>query len=178
MQPRAAHACVEHNDKQRFTQLPLTTSLCRAPINAYHWRCKYTTLRKDQPCTRMHKDAQSGKKWSATDKYSGKHRMWVYFRRRFFACPQADLVVVNSNCLQCNSNYQKYNLTNCCLIACNCCLKQKSLVSAGRTVLVNVNCHELTANWGELIFFNLRTIYGNSRSKSKKWSVCVRKRTE
>ena len=94
------------------------------------------------------------------------------FPQTFFACPQADLMVVNSNCLQCNSNYQKLNLTNCCLIACNCCLKQKSLVSAGRTVLVNVNYHELTANWGELIFFNLRIIYGNSRSKSKK-EVCV-----
>ena len=36
--------------------------------------------------------------------------------------------------------------------------------SASGLVGVNVNCHELTANFGELIFFNLRIIYGNSRS--------------
>ena len=34
-------------------------------------------------------------------------------------------------------------------------------------VVVNVNCHELTANFGELIFFNLRIIYGDSRSYKK-----------
>ena len=34
----------------------------------------------------------------------------------------------------------------------------------GGLVEVNVNCHELTANFGELIFFNLRIIYGDSRS--------------
>ena len=41
------------------------------------------------------------------------------------------------------------------------------LVSASGRVVVNVNCHELTANFGELIFFNLRIIYGNSRSYKK-----------
>ena len=34
---------------------------------------------------------------------------------------------------------------------------------------VNVNCHELTANWGELVFFNLRIIYGDSRSNNNQW---------
>ena len=39
--------------------------------------------------------------------------------------------------------------------------------SASGLVGVNVNCHELTANWGELVFFNLRIIYGDSRSYKK-----------
>ena len=37
----------------------------------------------------------------------------------------------------------------------------------GGRVGVNVNCHELTANFGELNFFNLRIIYGDSRSYKK-----------
>ena len=40
--------------------------------------------------------------------------------------------------------------------------------ASGRGV-VNVNCHELTANFGELIFFNLRIIYGDSRSNKNYW---------
>ena len=44
-------------------------------------------------------------------------------------------------------------------------------MSLGGRVGVNVNCRELAVNFSELIFFNLRIIYGDSRSKTKKQYV-------
>ena len=54
----------------------------------------------------------------------------------------------------------------------NCCSNKKDIgccvgVRWADCVVVNVNCHELTANCGKLIFFNLRIIFGNSRSYKK-----------
>ena len=50
----------------------------------------------------------------------------------------------------------KIFLENCRVIAGNCCLKTKPMGPLGGLVRVNVNCHELTANWGEFFI----SIYG------------------